>query len=120
MVASWMLGGAGGERSVPNNEIYAPVSTVTASTYTAASADVNTLVLVNNSGGCTVTLPRNLPEGAAIQFVQYGAGAVSFVAGTGATLPQTTPASPSQYAFVGAVVVSNPGGASAIWLITGV
>lgn len=119
MPRAYMSAQVGGDRTMLENELYATVSTVTAN-YTPQKSDVNTLVLVNSSSGVTITLPASFPVGACISFAQFGAGAVTFAAGSGATLPQGSPSTGAQYAIAAAIVVANPDGASATWLIGGV
>lgn len=68
----------------------ATVETVTGTSYTLIAADNNKVKLFTNSGAITVTLPADAdaayPIGAATEFHQEGAGVITFVAGSGATL----------------------------------
>ena len=107
------------DAAINYSEAYATVTTVTGD-YTAQKADINTLVMVNSGTGKTVTLPANFPVGACISFVQYGAGAVTFAAASGATIPQGAAATGSQYTIAAAIVVANADGASAVWIVSGV
>lgn len=65
----------------------------TGTTYTPVLGDLNKLVTLNNASAITLTLPQNsavaFAIGTQINFQQIGAGAASFVAGTGATVTST-------------------------------
>lgn len=62
-------------------------------TYTPVVADENLLVTLSNAAAITVSLPQNsaaaFPIGAEIDFLWYGVGQPTFVAGTGATVNAT-------------------------------
>ena len=62
------------------------VSEQTGTTYTINDGDAQTTVFVNNATGTTVTIDDELQVGERIDFVQKGAGAITFVAGSGVTL----------------------------------
>lgn len=62
------------------------VSQQTGTTYTIAAADAQTTVFVNNASGTTVTIDDEIAVGERIDFVQKGAGAITFAAGSGVTL----------------------------------
>jgi len=62
------------------------VSEQTGTTYTIAAADAQTTVFVNNASGTTVTIDDEIAVGERIDFVQKGAGAITFAAGSGVTL----------------------------------
>ena len=62
------------------------VSEQTGTTYTINDADAQTTVFVNNATGTTVTIDDELQVGQRIDFVQKGAGAITFAAGSGVTL----------------------------------
>lgn len=69
---------------------YSSVNTQTGNTYTPVLSDENSLVTLTNATAITVTLPANadlaFPIGGRIDFAQYGAGQVTFIAGSGATV----------------------------------
>ena len=62
------------------------VSEETGTTYTIAAGDAQNTVFVNNATGTTVTVDDVLDVGERIDFVQKGAGAITFAAGSGVTL----------------------------------
>ena len=62
------------------------VSEKTGTTYTITAADAQTTVFVNNASGTTVTIDDEIAIGERIDFVQKGAGAITFAAGSGVTL----------------------------------
>ena len=62
------------------------VSEKTGTTYTIAAGDAQTTVFVNNATGTTVTIDDEIAVGERIDFVQKGAGAITFAAGSGVTL----------------------------------
>ena len=74
----------------------------TGTTYTIAAGDAGNTVFVNNATGTTVTVNDNLAVGERIDFVQKGAGAITFAAGSGVTLNSKDAllASAGQYAGV--------------------
>ena len=61
---------------------------VTDATYTTADSDFagNKTLLVSNASGCTVTIAPDLTEKEDLDFIQTGAGTISFTAGAGVTL----------------------------------
>lgn len=86
--------------------------------YTVAAADDTKMIVMN--GAFNVTLPSDSTEpglgiGAYVQLVRYGAGAVAFVAGSGATMLATPSANlRAQYSSAVAVKI-----AASTWLVTG-
>lgn len=62
------------------------VSEQTGTTYTISAGDAQSTVFVNNASGTTVTIDDELEVGERIDFVQKGAGAITFAAGSGVTL----------------------------------
>ena len=71
---------------VPQRQV---INTVTTTTFTPALTDENSMILLNNAAAITVTLPSDatmpMPVGGQVDFMQYGAGQVTFAAGSGAT-----------------------------------
>lgn len=69
------------------------VNAQTGTAYTIVLADEQKLVTLNNAAAITVTLPQDsdvaIPVGGQVHFAQLGAGQVTFVAGTGATVNGT-------------------------------
>jgi hypothetical protein len=76
---------------------YAPtrrtINAQTGTTYAPVVADENTMVTLSNAAAVTVTLPSNgtqaFPTGAEVDFLWYGVGQPTFVAGSGATVNAT-------------------------------
>ena len=89
--------------------------------YTVAASDDLDMVPVTSASGVNVTLPNDLPVGFSTTIVQMGAGAVTFVAGSGATLNSrgAVYATAGQYAVATAMVITNGNGTSAAWVLTG-
>lgn len=84
-------------------EIPSPgVSQETGTSYTIAAGDAGNTVFVDNATGTTVTVNDVLAIGERIDFVQKGAGAITFAAGSGVTLNSKDAllASAGQYAGV--------------------
>lgn len=75
-----------------------PVRIVTASTLTLTDDDNGSIILCQNAGGCTVSVPASLSVGMSCILVQDAAGAVTasgtggltFLAGVSITAPYTT------------------------------
>jgi hypothetical protein len=67
-----------------------PINSQTGTTYTAAVADAERYVQLDNAAAITVTVPSdttaNLPIGATVTFEQTGAGTVTFAADSGVTI----------------------------------
>lgn len=98
---------------------YAGINAQTGTTYSAVLSDVAKLVTVTNASAITVTLPKDatqaVPIGARIDFVQLGAGKITFAAESGATVNGTpTLITRAQYSAVTAVKI-----AANTWLLIG-
>jgi hypothetical protein len=67
-----------------------PINSQTGTTYTAAVADAERYVQLDNAAAITVTVPSdttaNLPIGSTVTFEQTGAGTVTFAADSGVTI----------------------------------
>lgn len=65
------------------------INAQTGTTYTVALTDIGKTVTQSNASGITTTLPQDsdvaFPVGSSIDFIQIGAGQVTFAAGSGAT-----------------------------------
>lgn len=99
------------------------VNPQTGTSYTTVLADNGKLVTQTNASAITTTIPPftdvAYPVGAQINFAQYGAGQVTFAAGSGVTIVSTgaTAAAPklrAQYSICSAICVSQDN-----WIITG-
>ena len=94
---------------------------VSTTTYTIdILADLQNQITFTNSSPVTVTLPATAQNGFSVKCFQSGAGQVTFVAGSSATLVNVN----SQYKIKGAAamveltVVGN-GGTAAVWYLNG-
>lgn len=54
--------------------------------FTAAETDKTKLYIINSSSAITITLPTGITAGVWWEFLRVGTGAVTFVAGSGATI----------------------------------
>ena len=86
----------------------AEVGDITATSYMLALADANRFRRCNNAAPQTITIPAQStvawPDGTQIEFMQYGAGAVTIAAGAGVTLRRNSAlgaVSGGQYAVFG-------------------
>ncbi len=91
----------------------------TGTTYTPVIGDLNKLVTQSNASPITTSLPQNsdvaFAIGTQINFLQIGAGQVTFAAGTGATVNGTPGLKlRDQYSLATAVKVSTNG-----WVVVG-
>jgi hypothetical protein len=117
-----------GTQTLTNKTLTSPlinlgVNAQTGTTYTTVLADNGKLVTQTNASAITTTIPPfssvAYPVGAQINFAQYGAGQVTFAAGSGVTIVSTGAATAApklrvQYAICSAICVSQDN-----WIITG-
>lgn len=77
--------------------------------------------LLRATAAVTITLPADLPQGYIATVLREGSGAVTFAAGSGATVNKSASALTiaSQYDSVSATVYANTDGASALWVLSG-
>lgn len=122
-----------GSQTLTNKTLTAPVingglinltlNAQTGTTYTAVAADSGKLVTLTNASAITVTLPPSVyAVGEQINFVQMGAGQVTFSQGSGVTIVSTgatasAPKIAKQYAA--ATAICTTGGATPTFLILG-
>ncbi len=80
----------------------APVSTVTASTYTFVLADGQAFVLFNSASAQTATIPLSTyPVGTQLSALQLGAGPLTVVPAGGVTMfPNSSANSLTQYSII--------------------
>jgi hypothetical protein len=99
------------------------INAQTGTTYTAVLADNGKLITQTNAGAITTTIPPfssvAYPVGAQLNFVQYGAGQVTFAQGAGVTIASTgatatAPKLRAQYSSATAICVAQDS-----WLIAG-
>jgi len=99
------------------------VTTDTSTGYTTVLSDNGKLITLSNAGAITATIPPNssvaYPVGAQLNFVQLGAGQVTFTQGAGVTIVSTgatasAPKTRAQYSSATAIQVSANN-----WLVAG-
>ena len=83
------------------------VSEQTGTTYTIVAGDAGNTVFVNNASGTTVTIDDEIAVGERIDFVQKGAGAITFAAGSGVTLNSKDALLSTAGQYVGATVIKE-------------
>lgn len=103
---------------IPSNATY---SSVTASTYTITSADLDKLIEVNHSTGTTITIPsdptdENFPIGWSVEFRQTGDGRITFQATSPATLVSTEGYTKTRLKYSSAMIEKR---ASNAWILVG-
>jgi hypothetical protein len=96
-----------------------PLNAQTGTEYTVAATDIGKVVTLTNGSAITLYLPADvdatIPVGATVDFLQLGAGLVTYAGGAGATVNGTPGlASAGQYAGVSATKV-----AADTWVVTG-
>lgn len=122
-----------GSQTLTNKTLTAPVingglinltlNAQTGTTYTAVAGDSGKLVTLSNSSAITVTLPPSVySAGEQINFVQLGAGQVTFSQGSGVTIVSaggtaSAPKIGKQYAA--ATAICTTGGATPTFLVIG-
>lgn len=84
--------------------------------YTLTSADKNTMIRATGSTAATITVNNVLTVGESIEFIQAGAGQLTFAAGPGVTIysADNNLKTAKQYAFAGLFC-----GASGVYYLTG-
>lgn len=99
------------------------ITTDTSTSYTTVLADNGKLITLSNASAITATIPPNAsvayPVGAQLNFVQLGAGQVTFTQGSGVTIVSTgatssAPKTRAQYSSATAIQVSTDN-----WLVAG-
>lgn len=122
-----------GSQTLTNKTLTAPIingglinltlNAQTGTTYTAVAADSGKLVTLSNASSITVTLPPSVyAQGEQINFVQLGAGQVTFAQGSGVTIVSagataSAPKIGKQYAA--ATAICTTGGATPTFLVIG-
>lgn len=110
-------------KSLTSPKINLGITTDTSTSYTTVLADNGKLITLSNASAITATIPPNgsvaYPVGAQLNFVQLGAGQVTFAQGSGVTIVSTgatasAPALRAQYSSATAIQVSTD-----TWLIAG-
>lgn len=122
-----------GSQTLTNKTLTAPVingglinltlNAQTGTTYTAVAGDSGKLVTLSNASAITMTLPPSVfAVGEQINFVQLGAGQVTFAQGSGVTIVSagataSAPKIGKQYAA--ATAICTTGGATPTFLVIG-
>lgn len=94
---------------------------VTGTSYTLIESDTSRRLRTTNGSPVTITLPNNMPIGYQVEFVQGGAGQVTFTPASGATRvgSDSFTKTKNQYAVVTLTVDANSNGTSAAWTLSG-
>lgn len=90
--------------------------------YTLQPTDNGTVIGVNSGTGKTITVPATLANGFVCDFIQIGAGAITYTADSGATVNKLTgfdAESAGQYSGQRLSVYANTTGAAAVAAVTG-
>ena len=103
---------------IPSDATY---SSVTASTYTIASEDLDKLIEVSHATGTTVTIPsdpsdEDFPIGWSVEFRQTGDGRITFQATSPATLVSTESYTKTRLKYSSAMIEKR---ASNAWILVG-
>jgi hypothetical protein len=110
-------------KSLTSPRINLGITTDTSTSYTTVLADNGKLITLSNASAITATIPPNgsvaYPVGAQLNFVQLGAGQVTFTQGSGVTIVSTgatasAPKTRAQYSSATAIQVSTN-----TWLVAG-
>ena len=115
-------------QTLTNKTLTAPfinlaINAQTGTTYTTVLGDNGDLITLSNASAIALTIPPNssvaYPVGAQLNFVQYGAGQVTFTQGAGVTIVSTgatasAPKTRAQYSSATAIQVSANN-----WLVAG-
>ena len=103
---------------IPSNSTY---KSVTASTYTITSEDVDKLIEITHASGTTVTIPsdpsdEDFPIGWSVEFRQTGDGRITFQATSPATLVSTESYTKTRLKYSSAMIEKR---ASNAWILVG-
>lgn len=86
---------------------------------TLRSDDNGKLLRCDDGSAVAITVPNDLPEGFNVAVAQWGAGAVTFTAASGATKRSSTSGITAQYGIVSVIVLKNSSGAAAEFVLGG-
>lgn len=97
------------------------VQTIAGTTYTLLLTDMGNLLRFTSASAVSVTCPADLPEGFNVIIKQGGAGSVTLVAASGATLENEHDefVTAEESAVIGVIVDANSDDASANYLVFG-
>lgn len=107
--------------TVWNSQALSIYTTLTGTAHTLDGSYVNKTILTTNASAVTLTLPSTLYLSFQCRVIQYGAGQVTFSAGSGATRRnrQSHTKTAGLYAVCNLEVVTNSGGSSAEYVLSG-
>lgn len=89
------IGVPSGETVGQSKQTAHPVQSITADYTASVPSDCGTTLNVTATVATTVTLPQYMPQGCAIAVIQYGSGAVSLAAGSGASIHYNSGGTPT-------------------------
>ncbi|MBX5153220.1 hypothetical protein HJC04_11330 [Rhizobium sp. NLR8a] len=97
------------------------VAEIVAGTYTPALADNQKFRVLTDPDGIGLELPNDFPAGFAATYIQGGDGQITFSVEAGGAMRQADGFTHSRkkWSAVSAVVLSNAGGAAALWMLHG-
>lgn len=97
------------------------VNPQTGTTYTLAQEDTGTIITFDNAAPIVVSLPVDLLVGFSVMIVQMGTGMVTCVPVGAATLVnrENFRSTALQYSAIALMILSNPGGVAAQYLLAG-
>lgn len=72
--------------AVSQSSLSKTITSTASTTYSTASTDAGTMVQTTSASAVAITITNTLVAGQFVDFVQYGAGQITFSAGTGVTL----------------------------------
>jgi hypothetical protein len=84
--AAGATGPTGPSVTGPTGPAYVPAITTVTTTYSTQASDANKIIYSTGGSGYTITVTNTLTAGQWIDVVQYGAGQITFAAGSGVTL----------------------------------
>lgn len=92
-----------------------------AAAYTLATGDNGTMIRATSAAAVNYTLPNNMPVGFNVLVKQVGAGQITFVPASGATMTAFGGKSKTagQFAEATLIVEANAGGSAAVWALGG-
>lgn len=93
----------------PTGATYTPAITTVTTTYTLLASDSNKIIYSTGGSAYNLTVANVLTPGQWVDVVQYGAGQITFVAGSGVTLNSTGAKTKTnvQYSTVSIICVAS-------------
>lgn len=105
----------------PISRFLGTVNPQTGTSYLLSVTNTGQMITLTNAAPITLNLPNNLPVGFNVMVVQGGGGQVTCTPAIGAAVVNSSGFSKtrSQYAVISLLVISNVGGAAAIYMLMG-